>query len=113
MYFAFLLLLVALAASGGSGGGIAAAANSAPTGSDITLPVVFPEHEVTEDDAYLCTAVQIPDKPLKLVGIESTSDQRIVHHMLLFGEQAHWGGAPRQGRMPVTFMSMLCVCMTQ
>ncbi|KAL4442992.1 hypothetical protein ABPG77_008483 [Micractinium sp. CCAP 211/92] len=86
MASAILSLLVLLAASAGGGGAtVATATGAVPAGSDLTLPVVFPEHEVTQDDAYLCTAVKLPDKPLKLVGIESTSDQRIVHHMLLFG----------------------------
>ncbi|KAL4457726.1 hypothetical protein ABPG75_012591 [Micractinium tetrahymenae] len=80
-----LLLLAALAAPAAAGGATTGSTGGAPAGSDLNLPVVFPEHEVTGDDAYLCTAVQIPDKPLKLVGIEPTSDQRIVHHMLLFG----------------------------
>lgn len=88
MASAILSLLVLLAASAGGGGAtVATATGAVPAGSDLTLPVVFPEHEVTQDDAYLCTAVKLPDKPLKLVGIESTSDQRIVHHMLLFGER--------------------------
>ncbi|KAL4858006.1 Peptidyl-glycine alpha-amidating monooxygenase A [Chlorella vulgaris] len=52
---------------------------------DLELPVVLPEHPTDDKDAYLCTSVQLPDRPLKLVGIASTSDQRIVHHMLLFG----------------------------
>ena len=60
----------------------------------LELPVVFPEYEVTENDAYLCTSVPLPDRPLKLVGVESTSDQRIVHHMLLYGG---CGGKQRAG----------------
>ena len=52
--------------------------------------MVFPEHPTDEEDAYLCTTIKLPDRPLKLVGIEPTSDQRIVHHMLLFGERG-WG----------------------
>lgn len=93
MPFAVLLLLATLAALAEAGGAGSAATTTVPAGSDLTLPVVFPAHEVTEDDAYLCTAVDIPDKPLKLVGIESTSDQRIVHHMLLFGERRVWACA--------------------
>lgn len=61
-------------------------------GETFELPVRFPEHPTDEEDAYLCTAIKLPDQPLKLVGIEATSDQRIVHHMLLFGE------APPTGR---------------
>lgn len=62
-----------------------AAAEPDSLAGDLELPVVLPEHPTDEKDAYLCTSVQLPDRPLKLVGIASTSDQRIVHHMLLFG----------------------------
>lgn len=104
MASAILSLLVLLAASAGGGGAtVATATGAVPAGSDLTLPVVFPEHEVTQDDAYLCTAVKLPDKPLKLVGIESTSDQRIVHHMLLFGE-------PRRHRAAQKACRLQCAC---
>lgn len=56
-----------------------------PSGA-FELPVVLPEYPTNEEDAYLCTSVPLPDRPLKLVGISSNSDQRIVHHMLLFGK---------------------------
>lgn len=63
-------------------------AGSGDGGNDaIHLPVVLPEHPTSEPDAYLCTSVPLPDRPLKLVGIASNSDQRVVHHMLLFGER--------------------------
>ncbi|EFN58531.1 hypothetical protein CHLNCDRAFT_34137 [Chlorella variabilis] len=58
-----------------------------PSGA-FELPVVLPEYPTNEEDAYLCTSVPLPDRPLKLVGISSNSDQRIVHHMLLFGCKA-------------------------
>jgi hypothetical protein len=44
------------------------------------------QFKVDHEDAYLCTAVPLPDEPLKLVGIEPLAKQEIVHHMLLFGE---------------------------
>ena len=56
-----------------------------PKAATLQIPVVFPEHPTTEPDAYLCTAVPLPDRPLKLVGVEPTSDEEFVHHMLLFG----------------------------
>jgi hypothetical protein len=65
--------------------GALATGGSRAVSDTLELPVVFPEYEVTENDAYLCTSVPLPDRPLKLVGVESTSDQRIVHHMLLYG----------------------------
>lgn len=45
------------------------------------------EYKVSHEDAYLCTAVQLPDEPMKLIGIEPLAKQEIAHHMLLFGEQ--------------------------
>jgi hypothetical protein len=45
------------------------------------------DFKVDYEDAYLCTAVPLPDEPLKLVGIEPLAKQEIAHHMLLFGEQ--------------------------
>lgn len=77
---AFVVLLWAT-----SHGAEAAKASAGAPSDTLELPVVFPEYEVTENDAYLCTSVPLPDRPLKLVGVESTSDQRIVHHMLLYG----------------------------
>lgn len=44
------------------------------------------QFKVDHEDAYLCTAVPLPDEPLKLVGIEPLAKQEIAHHMLLFGE---------------------------
>lgn len=82
-----LAALLAVVATAQAGGQAAGPPSPAPGGDTFELPVVFPEHPTDEEDAYLCTAVKLPDRPLKLVGIEPTSDQRIVHHMLLFGEQ--------------------------
>ena len=38
--------------------------------------------------AYLCTAVELPEQALKLVGVEPLAKQEIAHHMLLFGAHA-------------------------
>ena len=84
---------------------VAAAGTAEPAQAEGNLPkqdaqgvfeqqVVFPEYPTDEQDAYLCSAIALPDKPLKLVGIESTSDQRIVHHMLLFGAPPKCCGVP-------------------
>ena len=70
----------------GAGASAGQAARGAAADSAFELPVVLPEYPTTAHDAYLCTAIQLPDQPLKLVGITPNSDQRIVHHMLLFGE---------------------------
>lgn len=50
------------------------------------VDALMPDYTVDHEEAYLCTAVPLPDKPLKLVGIEPLSTQEVVHHMLLFGE---------------------------
>lgn len=86
---ALLALLAAAAALLASGAAAAAAASDATKQQHtFDLPHIFPEHPVDEKDAYLCTALELPDRPLKLVGVHPTSDQRIVHHMLLFGARA-------------------------
>lgn len=82
------LVFLLWAALGGLASDTARAADPArpnPDQDDLTIPLVFPEHAVEEPDAYLCTAVPLPDRPLKLVGVTPTSDEEIVHHMLLFG----------------------------
>ena len=45
----------------------------------------MPEYTTEHEEAYLCTSVPLPDRPLKLVGVEPLSKQEVVHHMLLFG----------------------------
>ena len=45
----------------------------------------MPDYKVTHEDAYLCTAVPLPDQALKLVGVQPLAKQEIAHHMLLFG----------------------------
>lgn len=45
----------------------------------------MPPFEVTGEDTYLCTSIQLPDRPLKLVEIEARADQSVVHHILMFG----------------------------
>ncbi|KAI7845909.1 hypothetical protein COHA_000641, partial [Chlorella ohadii] len=84
---AVLGVLLAILAVVRADGKPAAAPPAPAPGETFELPVRFPEHPTDEEDAYLCTAIKLPDQPLKLVGIEATSDQRIVHHMLLFGCQ--------------------------
>ena len=51
----------------------------------------LPPFQSNEEDAYLCTSVQLPDESLKLVGVDPLSRKEVVHHMLLFG-------APPPGR---------------
>lgn len=53
--------------------------------SDLVLDAVMPPLDLSTEDEYLCTTVDIPLEPMKLVGIESLSKADVVHHMLLFG----------------------------
>jgi peptidylamidoglycolate lyase len=58
-------------------------ATTAPTTLDITVPESV---KVQGEDSYICITKQLPDKPLKLVGVEPLARQEVVHHILLFGE---------------------------
>lgn len=49
------------------------------------MPITMPPLEVDYNDAYLCTPMKLPSKPMKLTSIEPRADQKVVHHMLLFG----------------------------
>ena len=75
------LVLVLLAAT------IACAAAEEESGVQY-VEARMPAYEVHQEDSYLCTAVPLPDAPLKVVGIEPLAKQEIAHHMLLFGESA-------------------------
>ena len=46
----------------------------------------MPEKHTEHEEAYLCTSLDLPARPLKLVGVEPLASQDTVHHMLLFGE---------------------------
>lgn len=58
------------------------AAASPPTTLDITVPE---STKVEGEDSYICITKPLPDKPLKLVGVEPMARQEVVHHILLFG----------------------------
>lgn len=67
------------------------AAASPPTTLDITVPEAT---KVEGEDSYICITKPLPDKPLKLVGVEPMARQEVVHHILLFGAcvpLAGWG----------------------
>ena len=47
----------------------------------------MPDHPAPPE-TYLCMRVNLPEaNSLKLTGIEPLSQEALVHHMLLFGEQ--------------------------
>lgn len=54
----------------------------------VEVDAIMPPLATDAEDEYLCTSVELPDRPMKLVSVESLSQQDTVHHMLLFGEQA-------------------------
>lgn len=58
-------------------------AAAAPSTIDITVPE---STKIEGEDAYICITKPLPDKPLKLVGVEPMAEQKVVHHILLFGE---------------------------
>jgi hypothetical protein len=88
--------------------------------STFTVDAILPPFEAKAADAYLCTAVKLPNRALKLIGVESLSDQETVHHMLLFGETVppcttdtcpclHAPGTPiYQGSRPPACMAAGC-----
>ena len=58
-----------------------------------TLDAIMPPHPTQQVDEYLCTTIELPDAPMKLVGIEPLADQATVHHMLLFGKKNYYFSA--------------------
>lgn len=58
-------------------------AAAAPSTIDITVPE---SAKVEGEDSYICITKPLPDKPLKLVGVEPMAEQKVVHHILLFGK---------------------------
>jgi hypothetical protein len=74
---------------------------------ELRMPAGVP---VSGEDAYVCTTVQLPDRPYKLTGVEPLARQETVHHMLLFGEL----GVVQQegGHRAAPQHSKLCCCTT-
>lgn len=54
-------------------------------GIALYVEAIMPPHKTEQEDEYLCTSVNLPDKPMKLLSVEPLSEQSVVHHMLLFG----------------------------
>ena len=78
---------------------LAAVALLAGAGAEeLDLDAIMPPYEANHRDAYLCTTVPLPDRQLKLIGIEPLSKQDVVHHMLLFGERGGAKGRPERTR---------------
>lgn len=51
----------------------------------VVIQASMPPMATHEEDQYLCTVVQIPDRPMNIIGVSPLADQKEVHHMLLFG----------------------------
>ena len=64
---------------------LAAVGVSSTETSTRAFDLIVPEYKITEQDAYVCTTMQLPEKPHKLVGVEPLAEQKVVHHILLFG----------------------------
>ena len=56
------------------------------------LETRLPDHPA-EAESYLCTQAALPpvgEEPLQIIGIEPLSSEKLVHHMLLFGNACCW-----------------------
>lgn len=54
----------------------------------IEMDALMPPYATKSKDEYLCTSVQLPERPMKLVGVQSLAEATVVHHILLFGCRA-------------------------
>lgn len=64
-------------------------AAAAVAGDNSSFEITIPDgYKVKGLDAYVCTTLELPNKPAKLVGVEPLAKQEVVHHILLFGERA-------------------------
>eukprot|EP00879_Flechtneria_rotunda_P023043 GHRR01024358.1.p1 GENE.GHRR01024358.1~~GHRR01024358.1.p1 ORF type:complete len:243 (+),score=35.59 GHRR01024358.1:180-908(+) len=65
---------------------VIAALTASVVGETTTVDITVPDSvTVRGQDAYICTTVELPNKPYKLVGVEALAKQEVVHHILLFG----------------------------
>jgi hypothetical protein len=58
---------------------------SEPPKRDLVFNITVPDFDVQGEDSYVCTTVKLPDRSMKLVGVEALARQEVVHHILLFG----------------------------
>jgi hypothetical protein len=65
--------------------GVACGQSAAPNDT-FTIDAILPPFPTDQPDAYLCTSLQLPNRPLKLTGVEAVAEQEVVHHILLFGK---------------------------
>ena len=56
----------------------------------LQVDLKVPEFPAKGEEAYLCTTVELPAGPHKLVAIEPLADEKTVHHMLLFGKYSQF-----------------------
>jgi hypothetical protein len=70
------------------------------TAYNITIPASY---KVTSEDEYVCTVLELPKKGHKMIGVQPMADQKIVHHILLFG-----GRAGRPPRLAAGTSSLRC-----
>lgn len=51
----------------------------------LTLNATVPPFTPDGEDAYICTVLELPEKPHRLIGVLPQAKQEIVHHILLYG----------------------------
>ena len=77
-----LALLLGVVLAQQQQGGVAHAASEP---RDLVFNITVPDFDVKGEDSYVCTTVKLPDRSMKLVGVEALARQEVVHHILLFG----------------------------
>ncbi len=56
------------------------------TAHHIEVNVTVPPYELQQEDAYLCVAKLLPPNPHKLIGVIPRAEQKVTHHILIYGE---------------------------
>ena len=87
LYMTAAALLIGVCTAEGPFGRDISASSRSLTSETIDIEAIMPPHPTTREDEYLCTSIELPDKPMKLTSVEPLADQSTVHHMLLFGEK--------------------------
>jgi hypothetical protein len=70
---------------------------------ELRLSIRLPDFEEKGDDAYLCTAVRVPQNARNVIRIEPEATADVVHHMLLFG------ASPTDSRLAPGYLHALAI----
>lgn len=49
--------------------------------------MTVPPYELQQEDSYLCVAKLLPPNPHKLIGVIPRAEQKVTHHILIYGER--------------------------